>query len=270
MMAALLARRCALRGTGCMTLRAGSTVTHTATDHSHAKHAGKTSANPTVLNMVTGSVSKNHWHTNHPVEVAKHAREHVPHYIAAVQGVLGLPGPRAIAFENDETKQWTGLTFWESHSASQKAHDSEEHAKLMEGFGHLLDMDKMKEADVEMLHADFYYWAPIKECNYERYPLTVAVHNVKPGFRKFLRKTVGSNHDMAKWLIDIGSLFSAVTWNKAEDKMTVYTLYNDLLKYEAAMGEGAKKFEAWGFTEFMDLEGGAPAEVHSNCFMYSE
>jgi len=272
MMAALLARRCALRGSGCMTLRAGSTVTHTVTDHAHAgKHAGKHHAEPTILNMATGTVSKIHWETHRWSEVVKHAREVVPPYLASMQGVLGLPGPRAIAFENDETKQWTGLVFWESHAASQKAHKSEEHTKLMEGFVPLLDMDKrMKEADPEMSHADFYYWAHIKECNYERYPLTVAVHKVKPGFRKFLHKTVQTNHEMAKWCKDVGSLFAAITWNHAEDKMTVYSVYNDLMKYEAAMAEAQPKFEAWGFNDFMDFDGGDSTVVHSNNFIFSE
>jgi len=270
MMSTLLARRCALGGNR-MTMRASSAATQKMTDHSRPDkaHIGKVGALPAVLNMATGTVSKSHWHTKHGPEVGKYAREHIPKYMAAVQGVLGLPGPRAIAFENEETKQWTGLMFWESHAASQKAQGSKEHAKLMEGFGPLCDTDK-KQEDAEMLHADFHYWAPIKECNYERYPIEVGVyHLVKPGFREFLRKQVESNGDLAKWCNECGVLFAALTWNDAEDKFTVYVMYNDLLKWEAKAEEWPKKFEAWGMAEFMDLENCTQA-IHSNCFMYSE
>merc|ERR1711957_615518 len=114
-------------------------------------------------------------------------------------------------------------------------------------------MDNMKEGDAEMLHADFHYYAPIKECNYERYPMQINVHHlVKPGFREFLRKQVESNKDLAKWINDCGILFGAFTWNDAEDILTVYVMYNDMLKLESAAEEWPKKFEAWGMTEFMD------------------
>jgi len=267
MMAALLARQCAFSGNGRMTLRAASTATHTATKK-RPSTAGKLHAAPKILNVATGTVSKNHWRTHHPAEVAKHAREHIPKYIAAMKGVMGLPGPRAIAFENEETNQWTGLMFWESHSASQKAHHSKEHAQLMEGFAPFLDMTEMKEGEPEILHADFHYWAPVRECNYERYPVSVAVHHVKPGCREFVRKLV-EKEDLAKWCHDNSILFAALAWNDAEDKVTVYIMYNDLLKFEAAAGEWPKKFAAWGMTEFMDLDK-STSVVHSNCFMYSE
>lgn len=253
-----------------MTTRASSTATHSVTDHSHPdkKVWGKVWDEPRLLNIAAGTISKNHWHTKHEAEVAKHAREHIPQYLAAVKGVLGLPGPRAIAFENEETKQWTGMVFWESHTASKKAHDSEEHVKLMEGFGPHLDMDK-KVGDAETLHADFHYWAPIRECNYERYPVEVGVHHMKPGAREFIRKQVASNHDIAKWVNECGALFAALAWNDAETKLTVYIMYSDLLRHEAHAQEWPKHFEAWGMTDFMDLEKSI-STIHSNCFLYSE
>jgi len=265
MMAA--ARQCAFFGNGRMTLRAASTATHTAT--SFRPTPVKAHAVPTILNMATGTVAKNHWRTHHPAEVAKHAREHIPKYIAAMHGMMGLPGPRAIAFENEETKQWTGLMFWESHAASQKAHTSKEHADLMEGFAPLLDMTEMQEAEPEMLHADFHYWAHVRECNYERYPLEVGTYHVKPGFREYARKQVESNPDLAKWCIDNSLLFAALTWNDAEDKLSVYILYNDLLKFESASAVWPKKFEEWGMAKFFDLDK-STSVVHSNCYMYSE
>jgi len=254
-----------------MTIRASSGTTQGVLSYSYPSRAdyGKVFDESRLLNIAAGAISKDHWHTKHEAEVAKHAREHMPTYLAAVQGVLGLPGPRAIAFENEETKQWTGMVFWESHAASKKAHGSKEHVKLMKGFGPHLDMDE-KVGDAEMLHADFHYWAPIRECNYERYPVAVGVHHMtKPGAREFIRKQVTSNHDIAKWANDCSVLFAALTWNDAENKLTMYTIYSDLLKWEAHAEEWPNKFEAWGMTDFMDLEQ-STSMIHSNCFLYSE
>lgn len=125
---------------------------------------------------------------------------------------------------------------------------SEDYEKLMHDASALVDAGKMKE---EVHHADFHYFEPIRQCNWERYPVEVSEFKVKPGFRKQVRKIITQNKSVAEWAHNHGLLFHVFTYNAAEDHVVAYGVYRDLLKWEVGQVEVEKSLAEWGVAEFM-------------------
>ena len=290
----------AFRAQGWQVLRASSTATKaapakTASPEHHA-------AEPHVIGK-TGHHDIHHYTVHHAVgttgvatfhfkpeirmaQVLKMGREVVPKMMATTSGhgAWGLPGPRSIFMEDEETKLYTSMNFWESKEAMEKFEKSEEQQKLMQDVGAFIDIKSMTHAAHS---SDFIYYAPIKPCNFERYPVAVMTFKVKPGFRQVCQKLVTSNSDVARWTHDIGLLFQVITYNEAEDEATSYNVYKDLLKYTEGQTHMEKNLADWGIAEYIDWElphkeGGAhdahkdaahhedPTKVHSNSWVYSE
>lgn len=211
-------------------------------------------------------------------------RKIMPKFVHSAQGVWGLPGPRSLFFENHHN-EWISIGLWESADAMEAYNKSEGHAKLMQDMGALIDVGTFKE---DVHDADFHYWSPMKHCNWERYPVEVAVWDVKRGFREHCRKLITENKAVAEWAHKQGLLFQVLTYNAAEDKVVAYSVFRDLLKWEAGQGDMEKNIADWGMAEFVvgDHDAGHHMDkhhrthahthhthtgtIHTNAWVYSE
>merc|ERR1712238_155286 len=144
--------------------------------------------------------------------------------------------------------EWTSVGLWESAQAMEAWKKSPAHDKIMHKLGALMDVGKMEE---HVVHADFHYYEPMRQCNWERYPVEVTEWKVKPGFRKHVQKLIVDNSPLATFCHKMGVHFQVLTYNKAEDHVMAYTVFRDLLKWKAAQGELPKHMVDWGLADFV-------------------
>lgn len=276
----------AFRRPGQVAFRALSTAT--AADHKpHAKpHAQPHHATHVhAAHLAHGTIGRSTFHAKPEVNEAqllKMGREIMPKFVASAPGVWGLPGPRSMFFENHHN-EWTSIGLWESEGAMEAYKKTEEHNKLMHAFGALIDVGTMKE---EVHHADFHYWTPMRQCNWERYPIVVSEWKVKPGFREQCRKLVTKNKAVAEFAHNHGLLFQVLIYNAAETHVAAYAVYRDLLKWEAVQHDMEKHIAEWGLAEFLVDDGQHKTKhdrthshthhhddgsiIHTNAWVYSE
>jgi len=245
----------------------------TAVDHKH--HAEPHHAEPRhwprtqVAHIAHGTIAVSKFHAKPEVREAqllKMGREVMPEFVATAPGVWGLPGPRSIFFENHHN-EWNTVGLWESASAMEAFKKSPEQDKLMSKFGSLIDLDKREEEEV--CGADFHYYEPMRQCNWERYPIEVSEFHVKKGFRQQVHKVLTQNKSAVAWCHDVGLHFQVLKYNAAETHVVGYSVYRDLLKWEAGQEQLAKKFAEWGLAEFLveDLAAAdkkAPHQTHAH------
>jgi len=193
-------------------------------------------------------------------QLLKMGREVMPEFIASAPGVWGLPGPRSILFENHHN-EWTSVGLWESAHAMEAFKKSPAHDKIMHKLGALMDVGKMEE---HVVHADFHYYEPMRQCNWERYPVEVTEWKVKPGFRKHVQKLIVDNSPLATFAHKMGIQFQVLTYNKAEDHVMAYTVFRDLLKWKTAQGELQKHMVDWGLADFIEHDSAAKEEVEQD------
>jgi len=244
----------------------------------HASHVHK-------AHLAHGTIAVTKYHTKPEVRQAdllKMGRDMMPEFLASAPGVWGLPGPRSFFFENHHN-EWTSVGLWESSNAMEAFKKSPAHDKIMQKFGALIDVGKVDE---HVCHADFHYFEPMRQCNWERYPVEVVELKVKPGFRKHLQKLVVDNSPFAAFCNTHGAVFQVLVYNAAEDHVVFYTVFRDLLKWEAAQGELEKNIADWGLADFLekDVETKQHAKqdahnhihnfergaIHSNAWVFSQ
>jgi len=210
----------------------------------HASHVHK-------AHLAHGTIGVTKYHMKPEVRQAdllKMGREIMPEFIASAPGVWGLPGPRSFFFEN-HNNEWTSVDLWESSSAMEAFKKSPDHDKIMQKFGALIDVGKVEE---HVFHADFHYFEPMRQCNWERYPVEVTEWKVRAGLKNHVHKLIVDNSSFVTFCHRMGVVFQVLTYNAAEDHVRTYTVFRDLLKWEAAQGELQKQFVDWGLAEFIE------------------
>jgi len=231
----------------------------TASAADHKLHAQSHHAQPHhwphthVAHIAHGTIAVNKFHMKPEIREAqllKMSREIMPAFVATSPGVWGLPGPRGILFENHHN-EWHSVGMWESPSAMEKWKKSAEHDKLMHKFGSLIDIDNMEQNNEEVCGADFHYHEPMRQCNWERFPIEVSEWHVKPGFRQQVHKLLTQNKSAVAWCHHVGLHFQVLKYNAAETHVVAYNVYKDLLRWEAGQGQLKKNFAEWGLAEFV-------------------
>lgn len=211
----------------------------------HASHAHVHKAH-----LAHGTIAVSKFHVKPEVreaELLKMGREIMPAFVASAPGVWGLPGPRSLFFENHHN-EWTSIGLWESAHAMEAFKKSPEHDKLMHKFGALIDVGEMKE---QVSQADFHYYEPMRQCNWERYPVEVSEWKVKPGFRKQVKHIITENDSAIAHIHKVGLLFQVLMYNAAETHVVGYSVYRDLLNFESGQHDMEKHLVEWGLADFV-------------------
>lgn len=177
-------------------------------------------------------------------------RELMPKLVSSAPGVWGLPGPRSMFFENQD-HEFTSIGLWESEEAMAAYEKSKDHEILMRDLGAFMNFGEVKG---EVHQADFHYWSPMGECNWERFPVVVSEWNVKPGFRQQCHKLVNDSKAVAAYAQNHGLLFQILIYNAVESHVVAYAVYRDLLKWESAQHDMQKHMADWGLAEFIVVD----------------
>lgn len=268
--------------------RSLSTAT-TAEHKPHAKPGGQPHHESHVhkSHVAHGTVAVGKFHLKpeaRQAEMLKMSREIMPAFVASAPGLWGLPGPRSLLLENHHN-EWMHIGLWESANAMEAFKKSPEHDKLMHKFGALIDFGEGEQKE-QVSHADFHYYGPMRQCHWERYPVEISEWKVKPGFRKQVKHLITENESAMAHCHKIGLMFQVLIYSAAEDHVVAYSVYRDLLKWEAGQQDMEKHLAEWGLADFIQDVKHEPhvhkhephvhihhhhsGTLHSNAWVYSE